>query len=86
MVWVMMAIERAGSSEAIPAIVTGVLFVCWAAFVHRTGWSASAIASRLLGGRAQPSRMGPIYWMTIAIFLVFGLAALISGVQLLAQG
>lgn len=78
-----LAIERADRSSAIPLILVGIAFLGWAVFVYRTGWSAPALADRLRQRRLEPERAGFMYWMTCIVFALGGLAGLVTGVRLL---
>lgn len=80
-----LAIERATRSDAFLTIAAGVIFISWAVFVHRTGWTANAVASRVKGRHGKPRRGGFLYWIDLVAAATFGLIALVAGIGLLLR-
>ena len=77
------AIEQASRSDAIPVMLTGVIAMVWSVFVYRTGWTPTAIASRMRSRSAQPQRSGALFWYVCVSCAVVGLAAFITAIGLL---
>ena len=75
---------QATDGDFVWAVVTGVIFLAWAVFIYRSGWTSTAMMRRMRRPDHQPERAGFVWWSTWITSGLFGAVGVIGGiVQLL---